>query len=126
MYNVIPKAQTSYGAIVSIERDEDGIVKTPFLAIQLVCKEARLLREAGATKVRFFIDDKIMTLKQAEQWADEEYKSLPKCSYCAKLMEEDVFTHQLCSNLFCSQICSDKDYTEITDKQNDEYECDFI
>jgi hypothetical protein len=126
MYVVSREMHHSYGPLVSIERDANGSAKTPFQAVQCACKEARLLREAGAKKVRVLIDDKIMTLKQAEQWSDKEYKSLPKCSYCAKIMEEDVFTHRLSSDLFCSQLCADRDYSERIDKLKDEEDCECL
>lgn len=91
----------------------------------MASKEARLLREAGAKKVRVLVDDKVMTLKQAELWAEEEYKDLPKCCGCAKIMEEDVITHRLSSDLFCSQSCADRNYSEIIDKLKDEEDVDF-
>jgi len=126
MYAVNPSLHPSYGPLVCIEREANGSCKTPFQAVQHACKEARLLREAGAKKVRVLIDDKVLTLKQAEQWADKEYKHLPKCSFCAKLMEEDVFNHRLSSDLFCSQVCADRDYTEIIDKLKDEEDCECL
>jgi len=125
MYRVNSEIHPSYGPLVSIERAANGSCKTPFLAVQMASKEARLLREAGAKKVRVLVDDKVMTLKQAELWAEEEYKDLPKCCGCAKIMEEDVITHRLSSDLFCSQSCADRNYSEIIDKLKDEEDVDF-
>lgn len=80
-------------------------------------KERRLWKEAVAKKVRILVDDQVMSPKQAEHWAHEEYKSLPKCYNCAKILDGDLHTHRLSdTRQFCSESCSDKDYMEEVEK----------
>lgn len=68
-----------------------------------------------------------MSLKQAEHWAYEEYKALPKCKTCAQILDGNVYSHQLCrSGLFCSASCADKDYLEEVEKLKDEEEIDYL
>ena len=83
--------------------------------------------ESGVKKVRFLIDEQVMSSKQVEHWANEEYKSLPKCEGCAKILDGDIHTHQFSGNkFFCSQICADKDYAEEVEKLKDEEEIDYL
>src|SRR5271157_1695501 len=122
MYTVNRITHPQHGSIIHIERQVNGSEVTPFQAVQCACKERRLWMESGAKKVRILIDDQVMTVKQAEHWATEEYKTLPKCFGCAKILNEDVITHQLCPELFCSQECADRDYNEQIEKLKDEVE----
>ena len=122
MYSVKRITHQSYGAVIAIERVVNGSVKTPFQAVQCACKEIRLWRESGIKKVRILIDEQVLSIKQAEAWSDEEYDSLAKCSGCATIMEEQIYTHQLCPYFFCSQVCADRDYSERVDKLKDEEE----
>jgi hypothetical protein len=82
--------------------------------------------DSGIKKVRLLIDDQLLSVKQAEHWAIEEYKTLPKCFGCAHLLNEDVVTHRLCSELFCSEECADRDYNEQIEKLKDEEEIDYL
>jgi hypothetical protein len=126
MYTVARCSHLQYGSVISIERDVNGSELTPFQAVQCACKERRLWLEAGQKKVRFLVDSQVMSPKQAWYWAHEEYKSLPKCTGCAKVLDGDVFTHQLCTNLFCSQRCADMDYNERVEILKDEEEIDYL
>ncbi len=83
--------------------------------------------ESGTKKVRILVDSKVFTPKQAEHWANEEYRSLPKCEGCAKILNGDVHTHRLSSSkFFCSDDCADKDYAEEVEKMKDEEEIDYL
>lgn len=83
--------------------------------------------ESGTKKVRILVDDKVMSPKQAEHWANEEYRSLPKCEGCANILNGDIHTHQLSgTKFFCSVICADKDYVEEVEKMKDEEEIDYL
>jgi hypothetical protein len=90
-------------------------------------KQRRIWLESGLKKVRILVDDKVMSPKQAEHWAHEEYISLPKCEGCAKILNGDVHTHQLSGTKFyCSAICADRDYAEEIEKRKDEEEIDYL
>lgn len=83
--------------------------------------------ESGIKKVRILVDDKVMSPKQAEHWAAEEYRGLPKCEGCAKILNDDVHQHQLSgTKFFCSKNCADQDYTEEIEKRKDEEEIDYL
>jgi hypothetical protein len=90
-------------------------------------KERRLGLESGLKKVRILVDDKVMSPKQAEHWAHEEYISLPKCEGCAKILNDDVHQHQFSdTKFFCSKNCADRDYAEEVEKRKDEEEIDYL
>jgi hypothetical protein len=126
MYSVSRLTHPDYGSVIKIERVMNGIHPTPFRAVQQGRKEQRLLRESGAKKVRFLIDEQVMSAVQAEAWADEEYANLPKCEGCAQVMGEDIFTHRMCPYFFCTQACADRDYNERLEKLKDEEEIEYL
>lgn len=126
MYTVTRCAHQKYGSVISVERDVNGSKLTPFQAVQSACKERRLWLESGEKKVRILIDNQVMSPNQAEHWANEEYTHIPKCSQCATILDEKVYTHQDCSDLFCSQDCADKDYNERQEILKDEREIDYL
>lgn len=128
MYNVSKQTHDKYGNVIDITKEEVGEFETPFRAINRGLTLRRQWMEASSDiKVRFLIDGQIMTTSKAEHWANEEYRSLPKCEACGKILGGDVYTHQLCgSNLFCSQPCADKDYNFQVEKMSDEEECDYL
>jgi hypothetical protein len=125
MYKVSNQT-TEYGNVVIIEQDEDGI-EAPFFAVQQALKNRRLWRESGATKVRFLVGGKIMSPKEMESWSREEYKSLPKCPTCIKILSGNVFTHRLSgTDIFCTQACADQDYNQKIERLKDEEEIDYL
>lgn len=126
MYKVARLTHAKYGPVIEITRDELGEYDTPFYAVnKAISLRAFWLRE-GEEKVRFLIDGQVMISKRAETWANEEYKSLPKCEECAKILKGSVFTHKYCgSNLFCSQACADKNFNYIVSQWEDETEFDL-
>jgi hypothetical protein len=127
MYSVSRLTHDQHGSVIHIERAMNGSELTPFQAVQRACKERRLWLEGGAKKVRILIDDQVLSVKQAEHWAHEEYKTLPKCFGCAKILVDcSVTSHRLSTNLFCSQQCADTDYNEQIEKQKDEEEIDYL
>jgi hypothetical protein len=118
---LIKQRQThpDYGPIIEIVRDELGSYDDPFL----VEKQAKKEWKKGT---RFLIDNQIFNIHQLEIWIREEYQSLPKCQNCAKILKDQVFSHDLAGNgLFCSQICSDYNYHQRADHLNDYEECDI-
>ena len=103
MYEVYQKNHDQYGNVIEIVREELAKYETPFMALNAAMAMSRLL---GKLKTRFLIDGQIMTLKQADNWSNEEYKSLPKCKSCAQILYGDIYTHNLIdTNIFCSQNC---------------------
>ena len=127
MYRVTRTQHEKYGNVIEVVREENGPFKGPFWAVQQARKEKRLWLESGAKKVRILIDNKVMTIDQAEHWSNEEYRNLPKCETCGTLLDGDVHTHRLCgSSLFCSADCADKDYAKKTEVDNEETEFELL
>jgi hypothetical protein len=127
MYSVNRFSHERHGSVVLIERVENGSFPTPFQAVQAALRERRLWQEAGTKKVRILVDDQVMSPKQAESWAHDEYKSLPKCYGCAKILDGNIHTHRLSrGNFFCSESCSDQNYLEEVEKMKDEEEIDYL
>lgn len=126
MYSVSRCLHAQHGSVIQIVRDMNGLHLTPFQAVQCACKERRLWIEGGTKKVRILADDQVMSTKQADHWAHEEHSSLPKCEGCAKILNDDVHTHQLSDKFFCSQFCADKNYIEEVEKLKDEEEIDYL
>lgn len=127
MYKVSNLTDQQYGKVVAIERAEDGDIETPFFAWQRALTQRRFWREQGAKNVRYLVVGQIMTSKQLELWSYEEYKSLPKCTNCAKILGGDVYTHRYCGHsLFCTQACADTHYHQEMDKLKDEEEIDYF
>lgn len=127
MYSVTRRSHDRYGSVIHIERAENGRLTTPFQAVNAAIHERRLWVESGTKKVRILVDDQVFGPKQAEHWAHEEYKSLPKCEGCAKILNGDVHTHQLSgTKFFCSHECADRDYMEEIEKRKDEEEIDYL
>jgi len=128
MYKVSRQIHEKYGNTIEVIRDESGSEQTPFQAVQQAIRLRRLWKEESKSKIRILIDGQVLTPSQAETWANEEYKSLPKCEECGKVLSGDVYTHQFCGdNLFCSSRCADKNYDFQVEKMNDndETECDL-
>jgi len=126
MYKVNRTTHERYGSVIEITHDESGKFETPFQAVNNAVYQRRLWLEEGAVKVRFLINGQVMITKRAESWAIQEYKDLPKCEECAKILNGNVFTHQYCgTNLFCSQVCADKNFDYIVSQWDEETECDL-
>jgi hypothetical protein len=127
MYKISNQTNEQYGKVVVIERTEDLGIETPFFAMEAAKKNCRLWREQGANNVRFLVDGQVLTPKQLETWAREENKLIPRCAWCAKFLQGEVFRHGLCgTSLFCTQSCADKDYQERIEKQMDEEEIEYL
>jgi len=126
MYKASRVNHERYGCVIEIAREDTGEYITPFMIVNRAITMRRLWLEEGEVKVRFLIDGQVMISKRAESWANEEYKSLPKCEECARILNDDVFTHQLSeSHLFCSQVCADKNYNYLISQIDEEVECDL-
>lgn len=127
MYSVSRQTHPKHGNVIQIVREDGGIYQTPGLAYNYAAKTRRLWKEESNQKVRFLIDDQIMTSAQAETWVHVEYKSLPKCHVCSAILQGRVFTHKQCGEyLFCSSACADKDYQIYLDNLLDEEEIDYL
>jgi len=126
MYSVNRFSHPNYGSVVTIERTLNGSHPTPYRAVNAACKERRLWKESGIKKVRILIDNQVLSPQQAEKWAQQEYQSLPKCSWCIKVLEENIHTHQFTESFFCSSECADKDYMEKIEIQKDEEDVECI
>lgn len=128
MYKVSNICDVScYGKIVVIEKTENEGELLPFFAMQQALKNRRLWLESGATKIRFLVDGKIMSVKEMERWSRVEYQSIPKCPTCAKIFGRDVYTHRLCgSDIFCSQACANQSVHQKSERLKDEEEVDYL
>lgn len=126
MYAVSRLQHDQHGPVIQIEPAMNGSERTPFQAVQRASQERRLWMESEPRKVRIWVDGRVMTVQQAEHWANEEYQALPKCSFCANILEDDVITHQLSQQLFCSQKCADRDYNERVEKLEEEVEVEYL
>lgn len=129
MYLVSRSSDEKYGNVIAILRVEDGVGEVnPFHAVEDAKREKRLWQEQEGVKSRFTVDRQILTVKQLEIWAREEYQHLPKCSFCASILSGEVHTNTLADDgLFCSVVCADRDYHQQMDRMNDnnEEECDL-
>lgn len=126
-YSISRQTHERHGPVISIDRTEEVGELTPFRAVQQAYKAQRAWQEEGVKKVRLVVDGQVMSCKQAEKWAHEEYQTLPKCHTCAKVLGGEVHTHQFCdSHLFCSSDCSDADYLEEMEKLKDEEEIEYL
>lgn len=126
MYKVNRVTHERYGAVIEIARVDSGEYETPFQALNRATSLRNVWIKEGASKVRILVDGQIMITKRAESWANEEYRALPKCEECAKILGETVFTHKYCkANLFCSQACSNKNFDYIVSQWDEETECDL-
>jgi hypothetical protein len=126
MYDVSKSISETYGPIISINRVEASEISSPFDAFNIALAMRRLWKDAA--KIRFFIDGQVLTAKQAENWALYEYKSLPKCSECGKILGGSIYTNNILDgDLYCKQSCADKAYIFQMAKidSEDEYECDY-
>ena len=126
MYNVSKQDHITYGKLVEIIRQENGPYKTPSAAFNAADMMRRKWRDESNSRVRILIDEQVMGSSGAEHWSNEEYKSLPKCFTCAKILGGDIYPHKFCGNrLFYSQICSDADYFSEMEKIKDEGEMEI-
>jgi hypothetical protein len=126
MYSVSKIVHEKYGKVVQITRDELGKINTPFEAFLKASHIRRIWNGKGKSKVRLLIDSQIMSISEADKWANDEYKSLPKCKECGNILNGKVYTHNLCgSNLFCKQSCADKNFNFEMEKLNDNEESEF-
>lgn len=126
-YSISRQTHERHGSVITIERTEEAGQLTLYQTVDRACKEQRLWQEENIQKVRLLVDGQVMSHKQAEKWAHEEYQTLPKCHACAKVLGGEIHTHQFCgSHLFCSSSCADKDYLEEMEKLKDEEEIDYL
>lgn len=126
MYSVSKQVHSQYGNVIEITREEVGEFISPFDAYRKATKLYKEWRSDKKVKVRVLVDSQVITLAQADSWSINEYKSLPKCEECAKILEGPVLTHQLSNkHFFCSQVCADKNYVYIISNRDEEEEFDL-
>lgn len=125
MYKVLRLNHEKYGKVIEILRSETG-EEDPFFAVEKAKTKKRLWNERGAKNVRFLVDNQILTQRELDKWYREEYKSLPKCGWCAKILGEQIHTNALPSgDLYCSRGCADFHYHQRMDYLNDYEEWDI-
>jgi len=85
------------------------------------------LRLTLPPQTKILINNQLYTPPQAEKWANDEYKTLPKCAYCRSILGENLYQNSLHRNHFyCGVDCADADYFEALEKikeEEEEYEC---
>lgn len=127
MYIVSKQNHETYGNIISILIEENGIYESPFQAVNQVKLLKRLWLEEGGTRVRILINNQILTIKEMEKWSAEEYNFLPKCHACGCILSTKIFTHRLSgTNIFCSQKCTDINFSFEIEKINDEEDIEYL
>lgn len=119
-YNAIQIEHSKFSQVLVLEKANDGIYFSPLEAI------SKLKSLRAISKLRIIVDGQMMTLAQAEQWALEEYKFLPKCEECGTILNDNVFTHTLNKNLFCSEKCKENNYLFHLDILEDQEDCDCL
>lgn len=125
MYKVKRLTNEKYGKVIEILRSETG-EESPFFAVEMAKKKKRLWKEKGGKNIRFLVDNQILSQQELEKWSREEYASLPKCGWCAKVLDERVSTNPLSSGvLYCSQNCADTEYHQQMDHLNNYEEFDL-
>lgn len=123
MYKVEKLKHEEYGRVITITRD--GELETPFAAIRQAKSLYHLWLKEKPGRVRLLIDAQVMSIKHADHWANQEYREIPKCEECAKILGGDVFNHQLTDHLFCSRKCADQNYSYLISLRDEEEECDL-
>jgi hypothetical protein len=128
MYKTSLITYDRYGPVIQIDRvDYQTNLSTPFLVVQQAIRERKQWLLSGADRCCIFIDEQIFTPQEAERWASEEYKSLPKCPACGNFLDECVYPSRfLDGRLHCSQACADRTDEEEMEKYQDEEEIDYL
>lgn len=89
--------------------------------------------EFNLSNVNIYVmtEDNFLILKTKLQykllnWADEEYKRLPKCKECRKILDRNCNSKEfLDSNVFCSEDCRNKDLASQQERLKDNEETEF-
>lgn len=119
---VVRKITNDYGHLIVIEENGDDIV-SPLPIFDQAIRQQKEWQQQVNQPVRFFLNDQIMTNQQMEQWANEEYQSLPKCQRCVQILDGEMYPGGFCGNdLFCSSHCYHQNYMEKMVKMNEEME----
>lgn len=113
--------------IIHINRVDGSGYVNPYQVYNAAHTMRRVAQEKDKVKLKFLVDLQVLTLAQLYSWANEEYKSLPKCYYCAAILSENVFTHKFReTELFCTQTCADKDYSICVERSNEEEDFEYL
>lgn len=123
MYNVYKEKHSVYGNIIVINIEDNGKFNLPFDAVNKGLTIKRLWKTKS--KIRFFINGQIMSAKEAESWANKEYKILEKCTACSNILINKCIIY-LNNKAYCSQLCADKDYQYYLDHLDEEVEIDYL
>ena len=118
LYSVSLKNNDKYGDFIEVS--DSGDIVSPFDVYNKVCALKNKFKQNNESNLKYLVFGSIMTLSKIKKWANDEYKTLPKCNYCAKLILNDVFTNSLTDKIFCSLECSHIKDREISDKLEEE------
>jgi hypothetical protein len=136
-----PVVEISYGGIDYCNPDalvekyphlgEFKEFKDPRKAAQASIAICKAWRKDGEKKAKIGIGStggmtmpfETCSFKQAEKWADMEYKAIPKCPQCAKIMEknQEKWSAGFITQggefmpdekyIYCSEYCAEKNFT---------------
>ena len=127
MYDIQFKNHEIHGNTIVISIVENGTHKSPFKAVEQAKSLRRMELEKGKLKIKLLVNEQLLSTKEMEKWAIEEYNLLPKCFRCGSILETIVFIHPFSgSNLFCTQRCADLDHSDEMDKTLEEEEIDYL
>jgi len=126
MYKIIKHTNhLNYGKTIEIVKDNSMPMITPFQVANKALQMKRLWKEKTKYKIKLLVAGRILTDSQLESWSIEEYKLLPKCEECGKILADQIYTHRLSDHFFCTQLCADRNYDFILEKMNDNEESEF-
>lgn len=122
-YNVILKKENNKNYI---EVSSPGDIISPYDVVNKIFSLKTKFKQNSSAKLNYIVFGKNMSFPQVKTWSNEEYKKIPKCGDCAKILEENVFTHSFSDKIFCSENCSNNNYSEISNKfEEEEHEFDL-
>jgi hypothetical protein len=124
MFAVKRLSHLEYGDVIYLDRVEQGLL--PLQALSMALKEHLLWQASNPKAVRFLFDEQVLTSQQLERRFENEHRELPKCAWCAQILEREVYSGGVYGNGFhCSIDCRDQSYRAEMDKVNNEVESDF-
>lgn len=114
MYNIV-LVKYNKNFVYKIIKDNYGLYKNPFLVYNAAETLRRLYFENNGIKIKFFYE-KILTLKELNEWSINEYLLLNKCFQCGIINDSK----------FCSSKCVENYNKDINEKLLSEEECEYL